>query len=67
MEQNQPGNKEMPDFKELEDRVIAEPTHSPSLVIRTKLDPKNVKEDNPYYRNEESTDDKKFEAYFEGK
>ena len=67
MEPNQPGNKEMPDFKELEDRVIAEPAHSPSLVIRTNLDPKNVKEDNPYYRNEEKTDDRKFQEYFEGK
>ncbi|GAA3325484.1 hypothetical protein GCM10020331_057570 [Ectobacillus funiculus] len=65
MEPNQPGNKEMPDFKELEDRVIAEPAHSPSLVIQTKLDPKkNVKEDNPYYRNEEKTDDRKFQEYF---
>ncbi|MFX3625340.1 MAG: hypothetical protein ACE3JP_15255 [Ectobacillus sp.] len=67
MEPSQPGKKDMPDFKELHDRVIAEPSASPSLVIKTNLDPKSPKEDNLYYQSEESMDEARFEGFFEGK
>ena len=55
-------NEELPDFKQLHDRVIAEPTDEPTLVIRTNLDPKKPTEDNPYYRS--NTDIDKFNKYF---
>jgi hypothetical protein len=48
MEPNKPGNKDLPDFKELSDRVIADATEGPRLVIKTNLDKDNVKDDNPY-------------------
>ncbi|OCA89272.1 hypothetical protein A8F94_23800 [Bacillus sp. FJAT-27225] len=60
-----PGNKRLPDFKELEDRVIAERrTSGPMLVIKTNLDPEDATEDNPYYQNKELSDKEKFEDYF---
>ncbi|MBD1381656.1 hypothetical protein [Metabacillus arenae] len=34
-------NKNMPDFKQLSDRIIAEPSTSPQLVIKTNLDNRN--------------------------
>ena len=41
-EPKQPGNKELPDFNELNDRLIAERrTSGPTLVIKTNLDPKD--------------------------
>lgn len=55
----------MEDFKELDDRIIAEGLQQPTLVIKTNLDPKNVTENNPYYRNKELTDTKEFKDYFE--
>ncbi|KRF61012.1 hypothetical protein ASG99_08785 [Bacillus sp. Soil768D1] len=48
MEPNNPGNKELPDFKDLNDRIIAQPSQSPRLVIKTNLDAKNVTDKNPY-------------------
>ncbi|WP_174734895.1 hypothetical protein [Mesobacillus harenae] len=65
MEPKTPGNENMPDFKELEDRVIAEHTPSPMLVIKTNLDPKEPTEDNPYYENRKLTDTNAFKEYFE--
>ncbi len=65
MEQNKPGNKELPDFKELEDRLIAEAPSEPMLVIKTNLDPMDSTEDNPYYQNKGLTDTEKFRDYFE--
>lgn len=62
----QPGNKKLPDFNELNDRVIAEPSASgPTLVIKTNLDPKDPTVDNPYFQNESKTSNKQFEDYFE--
>ncbi|PLT35062.1 hypothetical protein [Bacillus sp. V5-8f] len=49
MEPRQPGNKKLPDFKELNDRIIAEPSGSPRLVIQTNLDVENVEDENPYF------------------
>lgn len=55
-------NEQLPDFKELNDRIIAEPTSSPHLVIKTNLDPKDVTEGNPYHTG---TTDEDFLDYFE--
>lgn len=57
-------NKNMPDFKQLEDRVIANPSSSPKLVIKTNLDPKDVTEDNPYLQNK-AQDEEEFKDFFE--
>lgn len=52
---------DLPDFDELNDRVIAEPTSSPTLVIKTNLDSKNISKDNPYSKTSEtSTEFKNF-------
>lgn len=48
----QPGNKNLPDFKELDDRVIAErSTSGPVFVIKTNLDPEDSSVENPYFKN----------------
>jgi hypothetical protein len=65
MEPNKPGSKKMPDFKELDDRLIADATSKPMLVIKTNLDPKDSTVDNPYYQNLGLTDTDKFRNYFE--
>ncbi|MFE8699545.1 hypothetical protein ACFYKX_02790 [Cytobacillus sp. FJAT-54145] len=49
MDPKKPGNEKMPDFKQLDDRVIAEPTDAPTLVIKTNLDSNDVSEGNPYF------------------
>ena len=41
------GNKKLPDFKQLHDRVIAEPSNGPFFAIKTNLDDPDDKE-NPY-------------------
>lgn len=56
----------MPDFDSLNDRLIAEHTAQPMLVIKTNLDPKDSTVDNPYYTNKELADTEKFRNYFEG-
>jgi hypothetical protein len=56
----------MPDFDSLNDRLIAEHTTQPMLVIKTNLDPKDSTVDNPYYTNKELADKGKFRDYFEG-
>ena len=62
----QPGNKKLPDFKELNDRLITEQsTSGPTLVIKTNLDPKDSTVDNPYFQNVNKTDKKAFRDYFE--
>ncbi|MBT2688755.1 hypothetical protein J7I93_11225 [Bacillus sp. ISL-47] len=65
MDPLKPGSKKMPDFEELDDRMIAQHTNEPMLVIKTNLDPKNSTEDNPYYQNKEETDTEEFRDYFE--
>ncbi|MFE0505448.1 hypothetical protein ACWF7H_18655 [Peribacillus butanolivorans] len=62
MEPNNPGNKELPDFKDLNDRIIAQSSQSPRLVIKTNLDTKNVTDKNPYTDRISSEG---FEDYFE--
>ncbi|MBM4761938.1 hypothetical protein [Bacillus sp. B15-48] len=58
-------NVQMPDFKQLDDRFIAEAPSEPMLVIKTKLDPKNSTEKNPYYQSHGVKDVEKFRNYFE--
>lgn len=65
MEPNQPGSKNLPDFKELHDRIIANPSTGPQLVIKTNLDPKDVKEENPYFESGQASNSEKFNEYFE--
>ncbi|MCK1991006.1 hypothetical protein MPH61_00175 [Peribacillus muralis] len=62
MEQNKLGKKEIPDFKEMDDRIFREPSDSPRIVIETNLDAKNVKDGNPYSNRINSEG---FEDYFE--
>lgn len=62
LEPNNPGNKELPDFKDLNDRIIAQSSQSPRLVIKTNLDTKNVTDKNPYTDRISSEG---FEEYFE--
>ena len=65
MKPNKPGSKDLPDFKQLDDRLIAEAPSQPMLVIKTNLDPKNTLEDNPYDQNLGLIDTNKFRDYFE--
>lgn len=51
--------EKLPDFKELNDRLIADPSPSPGLVIKTNLDKDDVTEDNPYINNSEASNDLK--------
>jgi len=62
----QPGNKNLPDFNELNDRIIAENgTSGPTLVIKTNLDPKDLTVNNPYVQNEVKLDNEKLKDFFE--
>ncbi|MEQ2525408.1 hypothetical protein EKG37_16020 [Robertmurraya yapensis] len=56
--------RDLPDFKQLEDRVIANPSPEPMLVIKTNLDPKDSTENNPYLQNEPE-DKEEFQEFFE--
>lgn len=64
MEPKEPGNKKMPDFDSLNDRMIAESPTGPMLVIKTNLDAKDSSENNPYFQDK-TKDQKKFKDYFE--
>ncbi|MDQ0198644.1 hypothetical protein [Neobacillus ginsengisoli] len=65
MEPKLPGNKKMPDFDQLNDRIIADRPSTPSLVIKTNLDAKDATENNPYNHDKEPKDPKEFRDYFE--
>ncbi|WRP07067.1 hypothetical protein U9J35_02565 [Rossellomorea aquimaris] len=59
------GNKDMPDFKQLNDRVIAEEPKGPFLAIKTNMDTAGVK-DNPYASaHAEPEQDEKLQQFFE--
>lgn len=64
MEPKKPGNKNIPDFKEMTDRVIAEPANGPQLVIKTNLDPSDETVENPYFKNDQITDSEQFKEFF---
>lgn len=65
MEPKQPGNKKIPDFDQLNDRVIVNSPSTPFLVIKTNLDAKDATENNPYYHDKETKDSREFRDYFE--
>ncbi|HZG71357.1 MAG TPA: hypothetical protein VEY51_07435 [Chondromyces sp.] len=64
MKANRAGNQEMPDFKEMSDRVTGGQPSEPMLVIKTNLDPKDITEENPYASNDSKTDEK-FKKFFD--
>ncbi|MGG1631970.1 hypothetical protein [Rossellomorea sp. NRS-1567] len=58
-------NKDLPDFKQLNDRVIAEEPKGPFLAIKTNMDTAGVK-DNPYAsENADPEQDEKLQQFFE--
>ncbi len=66
MDRENMGNKDLPDFKQLNDRVIADPPSEPFLVLKTNLDPDEPSVENPYYQNG-TTNKKDLNDYFNGK
>jgi hypothetical protein len=59
------GNKDMPDFNELNDRVIAEEPKGPFFAIKTNMDTQGVK-DNPYATEKASPEQEgKLQQFFE--
>ncbi|MCL6570334.1 MAG: hypothetical protein K6T88_01450 [Bacillus sp. (in: Bacteria)] len=65
MEPKQPSNKRLPNFDQQNDRIIAESSPTPMLVIKTNLDPKDAAENNPYYQNAAVKNPKALKDYFE--
>jgi hypothetical protein len=65
MEPRQPGSNNLPDFNELDDRIIAEQPSGPHLIIKTNLDPEDSTVNNPYYQGKEANNPKAFKDYFE--
>jgi hypothetical protein len=65
MEPRQPGNNKLPDFDQLNDRIIAEQPSEPHLIIKTNLDPQDSTENNPYYQGKDTSNPKAFKDYFE--
>jgi len=65
MEPKQPGNKKLPDFDQLNDRIIADRPSEVMLVIKSNLDPKDSTENNPYYHDKETNVPKEFREFFE--
>jgi hypothetical protein len=56
----------MPNFDELNDRIIAEASDSPRISIKTNLDPKNTTEENPYNgENMSKEEQKKHQQFFD--
>ncbi|STO12541.1 Uncharacterised protein [[Flavobacterium] thermophilum] len=55
----------LPDFKQLNDRLINEPSAEPRLVIKTNLDPDRVTEENPYAEGKTNVS-RTFVSFFEG-
>lgn len=65
-EPQRPGNKNIPDFKELDDRVIAErSTSGPVFVIKTNLDPEDSSIDNPYFKNVNDKNEEALKDFFD--
>jgi len=65
MEPRQPGNNKLPDFDQLNDRIIAEQPSEPHLIIKTNLDPQDSTENNPYYQGKDTSNPKALKDYFE--
>ncbi|MGR3762680.1 hypothetical protein [Rossellomorea sp. NS-SX7] len=59
------GKKELPDFKQLDDRIIAEPPQGPFFEMKTNLDTQEST-DNPYISSETSNEEmEKIKRFFE--
>jgi hypothetical protein len=59
------GKKELPDFKQLDDRIIAEPPQGPFFEMKTNLDT-TESSDNPYISSETSEDEvEKIKRFFD--
>jgi hypothetical protein len=65
MNEQTKGNSQLPDFHELNDRIIAEPSTEPKIVIKTNLDPQDITEENPY-THEGDAPSEDFKAFFKG-
>ncbi|MFV8828849.1 hypothetical protein [Alkalihalobacterium sp. APHAB7] len=65
MEKEKQGSQNMPDFNKMSDRMIVEPTDSPTFVMKTNLDTKDATEDNPYFKEKNKQHTKEFCDYFE--
>ncbi len=62
----QPGNKDLPDFKELDDRIIAERcTSKPVFVLKTNLDPEDPSEENPYFKKGNDKNSEALKDFFD--
>ena len=55
----------LPDFKQLNDRLINEPSDEPMLVIKTNLDPERITDENPYAKGKTNVI-RTFASFFEG-
>ncbi|WP_198020516.1 hypothetical protein [Anoxybacteroides tepidamans] len=55
----------MKNFDSLNDRIIAEPSEEPKIVIKTNLDPKQITEENPYAPKKGRVTPA-FESFFKG-
>ncbi|WP_066174749.1 hypothetical protein [Bacillus marinisedimentorum] len=66
MENKNNRRRDIPDFDELNDRMIMEASESPSLVIKTNLDPADPNEKNPYIDRGETQEkeNRKFNRFF---
>lgn len=58
------GYRDMPDFKQLNDRIIVEPSDEPALVIKTNLDPRDPTVENPYF-SKDTKDKEVFNDFFD--
>ncbi|MCA1056021.1 hypothetical protein LCM10_13565 [Rossellomorea aquimaris] len=62
---NEKGKKELPDFKQLDDRIIAEPPQGPFFEMKTNLDTPESN-DNPYISSETSNEEiEKIKRFFD--
>ena len=67
MEKHTPGNKKMPNFNQLTDRIIAEPSKGPFIVMKTNLDNNSIEEENPYFEVAKEEDKPTLREFFEDK
>jgi len=59
-------NEKEPDFKQLNDRLIADAPNSPFLAIRTNLDTDDALSENPYAKEvEDETKKEELQEFFD--
>ncbi|MCA1030464.1 hypothetical protein LCL95_05350 [Bacillus timonensis] len=60
-------DRAIPNFDQLNDRIIAKASDEPRLVIKTNMDPQDSNEENPYTNDaKNSTPSQKFQDFFDG-